>query len=76
MTRASSRSFRTSSFAASAGEPPAWPDFSWTPRHAREFETFGIVEPGDLVRVKIPPQAIVENGATRIVQKGVVVRKS
>src|ERR1700722_4405605 len=62
--------------AASAGEPPAWPDFSWTPRHAREFETFGIVEPGDLVRVKIPPQAIVDNGATRIVQKGVVVRKS
>jgi hypothetical protein len=62
--------------AVAAGAAPAWPDFSWTPRHAGEFETFGIVEPGDLVRVKIPPRTTVENGTTRIVQKGVVVRKS
>jgi hypothetical protein len=62
--------------AAAAGEAPAWRDFSWSPRHAREFDTFGIVEPGDLVRVKIPPQTTVENGTTRIIQKGVVVRKS
>jgi hypothetical protein len=62
--------------AVPAGEPSAWPDFSWTPRHAREFETFGIIESGDLVQVKIPPRTTVENGTTRIVQKGVVVRKS
>jgi hypothetical protein len=62
--------------AVPAGDPPAWPDFSWTPLHAREFETFGIIESGDPVRVKIPPRTTVENGATRIVQKGVVVRKS
>jgi hypothetical protein len=62
--------------AVAAGDPPAWADFNWSPQRAGEFDTFGIVEPGDLVRVKIAPQTVVENGAARVIQKGVVVRKS
>jgi hypothetical protein len=58
------------------GGPKIPAEFIWEPRHADQYEPFGMVKPGDTVEVKVPPQMTTDaQGITTVFQKGTVVRK-
>ncbi len=62
------------------GHPPrasnsAPGDFIWTAEHEKLYDTFGIVEVGDRVKVKVPSRTVTSSsGATTVVQRGLVSR--
>jgi len=55
-----------------------WPsEFVWKAEHEDTFDTFGIVEVGDVVTVSTQPNVVVRpNGSRQVTQKGLVTRKS
>jgi len=50
-------------------------DFVWAAEHERLYDTFGIVEIGDRVKVKVPPRTVTSpSGAKTVIQRGLVSR--
>lgn len=61
---------------AATASKPALGDFIWTAGHEKLYDTFGIVEIGDRVKVKVPPRTVTSpSGATTVVQRGLVSRQ-
>jgi hypothetical protein len=61
---------------AAASDPPAAAEFVWKSQHAREFDTFGAVDAGDLVSVSSQPLYVDDgDGGRRVSRKGLVTRK-
>jgi hypothetical protein len=58
------------------GATPALGDFVWAAEHEKLYDTFGIVEIGDRVKVKVPPRTVTSrSGALTVVQRGLVSRQ-
>ena len=56
--------------------PAVASEFVWKAEHARDYETFGAVNAGDLVRVKSQPLYIDDgSGGKHVSEKGLVTRK-
>jgi hypothetical protein len=56
--------------------PSAKTEFIWGPQYAQQYNSFGVVEEGDLVEVKMPPRTNVgASGVTTVLKKGLVARK-
>jgi hypothetical protein len=61
---------------AASHPPAAASEFVWKAEHARDYETFGAVNAGDLVRVKSQPLYIDDgSGGKHVSEKGLVTRK-